>query len=386
MKKTKLFLLSLLTAAITLVGMPLSAVNNTIYAANRDLTSNPTHAQNPRITRDAQDEIESVDYDTINIGTYDNNPIVWRVLNVTDGKAVLLADSCLCVRAYNDTQNSDWDSSTIKAWLNGNNIGDFLHDSFSDIEKSALIGDIVLPTMDDLKNESYGFPNDNYASEIRAVNSTAEGYWTKSSGMMSSQTSLVWVENSGKIQSVNGVYLADYQAGLGIRPIINVELEKLVPADTEYAMVDDVNSLTWQKDSGKDLTFTIKTAIDVDDSYEHFDSLAIDGKTLTRDKDYTATKGSTIITIKAATLEALNEGEHAINVVFDNGNFETSLNVLHAEDKPSQSETASKTQTDVVTPTTGDGEYVELTVVVMAAGAAAFLTTVLVKKAAVNRQ
>ncbi len=172
-----------------------------------------------------------------------------------------------------------------------------------------------------------------------------------------------------------------YDAGLanGVRPMINVELEKLASSDTEYLMTGDESSLSWQKDSGKDLTFTIKTGIDVDDSYEHFDSLVLDGKALTRDKDYTARQGSTIITIKAATLAALSEGEHTINVVFDNGNFESKLTILSAQ------ENITPNTDSEVTPATGDGESIALTTCVFIAATAALSITAFARKAYKSR-
>ena len=105
----------------------------------------------------------------------------------------------------------------------------------------------------------------------------------------------------------------------------------------------------------------------------------MDGKTLTRDKDYTATKGSTIITIKVATLEALSEGEHTINVVFDNGNFESKLTILSAQ------ENITPNTDSEVTPATGDGESIALTTYVLIAATAALSITAFARKAYKSR-
>ncbi len=48
------------------------------------------------------------------------DPIKWRVLNISDGKALLLADKALDDLEYNTERNDvTWEKSTIRSWLNG---------------------------------------------------------------------------------------------------------------------------------------------------------------------------------------------------------------------------------------------------------------------------
>jgi hypothetical protein len=62
-------------------------------------------------------------------------PISWRVLEVRDGKALLLSDKNLDAKAYNTSETSlTWATSTIRAWLNK----DFLSTAFTKSEVSVL--------------------------------------------------------------------------------------------------------------------------------------------------------------------------------------------------------------------------------------------------------
>ncbi len=69
----------------------------------------------------------------------------------------------------------------------------------------------------------------------------------------------------------------------------------------------------------------------------------IDGKALVRDKDYTAVKGSTVVTIKVATLKSLSEGSHKVTVTFDDGKVETELRITPKDDKGADPKTGDTT-------------------------------------------
>ena len=85
--------------------------------------------------------------------------------------------------------------------------------------------------------------------------------------------------------------------------------------------------MIWTAGSGKDLTITVKRNTNNDDCFAHFTGGSLDGKTLTRDTDYTAKEGSTIVTIKSAVLEKLASGEHKVTVNFDDGKVESKVTV-----------------------------------------------------------
>ena len=81
--------------------------------------------------------------DYVNYGSYeqDNNtangkePIEWRVLDVKDGKALLISKYALDAKAYEESGKPiTWETCTLRQWLNS----DFLNEAFSDKEQSAI--------------------------------------------------------------------------------------------------------------------------------------------------------------------------------------------------------------------------------------------------------
>ena len=81
-------------------------------------------------------------------------------------------------------------------------------------------------------------------------------------------------------------------------------------------------------DTTSDSTFTIKPATGVvDNSFENFDYVAVDGVKLTKDVDYTVTKGSTIITLTESYLKTLSAGDHVILINFTDGSTTVNLTV-----------------------------------------------------------
>lgn len=96
--------------------------------------------------------IPRMPYMTINevvtFGLYeqDNNvdngrePIEWIVLDVQDGKSLLLSKYGLDVKPYNtDDIDVTWEKCTLREWLNN----DFLKNAFSDVEKTAILETVL---------------------------------------------------------------------------------------------------------------------------------------------------------------------------------------------------------------------------------------------------
>ena len=78
-------------------------------------------------------------------------PIRWRILNISDNKAFLLADRILDTQQFNST-NTDvsWRSSTIRSWLNGYGSSinscsidytdnNFINVAFTNTEKNSIV-------------------------------------------------------------------------------------------------------------------------------------------------------------------------------------------------------------------------------------------------------
>jgi hypothetical protein len=110
----------------------------------------------------------------------------------------------------------------------------------------------------------------------------------------------------------------------------NVAKEVLIKSVTpEYTVTSGAGG-TYTLDSGKDYTLAVKRNVNDGSCFERFAGVKLDGKELTKDTDYTAVKGSTVVTIKESTLSKLSEGEHTIAVSFIDGKAETSLTVKKA--------------------------------------------------------
>ena len=83
--------------------------------------------------------------------------------------------------------------------------------------------------------------------------------------------------------------------------------------------VSAISSATVTKGKSAKLEITVKRDPDNDVCFEHFDSVQMDGKELTKGTDYTAKSGSTVITFKNAYLNKLTSGTHTVTILFDDG-------------------------------------------------------------------
>ena len=81
--------------------------------------------------------------DTVLFGHYEQDgdtsdgtePISWTVLDVQDGKALLLSDKVLDSKQYNEERvDITWETCTLRTWLNG----EFMDAVFSEEEKSVI--------------------------------------------------------------------------------------------------------------------------------------------------------------------------------------------------------------------------------------------------------
>ena len=130
-----------------------------------------------------------------------------------------------------------------------------------------------------------------------------------------------------------------------------------VTIDPDYT-VKEVTGLSgngedeWTKGGEEGVVITVKDSGE-DNSFDHFTGVKLDGKLLTKDVDYTVTKGSTIVTLLTATLEKLSVGEHTVTILFDNGEVNTDLTVKAAN------------SVNPTSPQTGDNSHMGLWIAIM---------------------
>ena len=143
--------------------------------------------------------------------------------------------------------------------------------------------------------------------------------------------------------------------------------ESVTPGVITYTVVSGGDS-TWTKDSTSTITITVKRSEADDTCFSHFTGVQIDGTALAA-SDYEAKAGSTVITLKAATLQKLSTGSHTVTVIFDDGKAETSVTVK-----------AAASPADSKSPKTGDNNYLGLWIVLVIISAIWLGTAVLIRK------
>lgn len=160
--------------------------NATGWDANNDIVINGTKycrlkGNHTRHYTDNNHYNWNNDYSTYHYFKYD--PIKWRVLEVSNGHAFLLADKVIDVRAYNpNSAEVKWETSCMRSWLNGmgpafnqesNDYtkGNFINTAFSTNESKNILTTTQAGTFDKLfllsdsqiyteKAKKYGFAMD----------------------------------------------------------------------------------------------------------------------------------------------------------------------------------------------------------------------------------
>ncbi len=158
------------------------------------------------VTESSSSVITSVNVgDIITFGAYeqDNNTsngkeaIEWQVLDVQNGKALIISKYALDCKAYNETYTDvTWETCTLRTWLNSN----FYNTAFSSADKNKIIKTTVTAdanpdystdpgnnTSDNVFLLSITEANKYFASNAArqcksTAYATAQGVWTSSSG------------------------------------------------------------------------------------------------------------------------------------------------------------------------------------------------------------
>ena len=87
-----------------------------------------------------------------------------------------------------------------------------------------------------------------------------------------------------------------------------------------------------------DIVIDVHRDSDDENCIDYFSKATIDGTEMTIGDQYTATKGSTIITIKKEFLSTLPAGEHEVQVVFNDGTISTKVKIAAKPSVPATGE------------------------------------------------
>ncbi|MBR4812925.1 MAG: hypothetical protein IKZ69_03360, partial [Lachnospiraceae bacterium] len=132
--------------------------------------------------------------------------------------------------------------------------------------------------------------------------------------------------------------------------------------EVKYTVVSGDNGSVTQ---GSDMTIIVKRSVADETCINHFTGVQIDGKDCAA-SDYDAKAGSTVVTLKAATIQTLSTGTHTVTVLFDDGKAETKLIVKAATSTDNNGtnnsagagnnsgKTGSSGNEDIQSPKTGD--------------------------------
>ena len=95
----------------------------------------------------------------------------------------------------------------------------------------------------------------------------------------------------------------------------------------------------WDPQSGTGCLFIFERTVRDDVTYDAFIEARVDGRKITRGKDYTAEKGSLKITLSQEYLETLSPGEHILMAVFEDGSADATFYVEGTSKGPSTGDT-----------------------------------------------
>ena len=127
-------------------------------------------------------------------------------------------------------------------------------------------------------------------------------------------------ENNDKAGDAYAVVTA--KEGSGYTGSIRVKFT-ITEAPKDLYTITKGNAAKWTLKSTKTLSFTASG------DFDKFVGVSVDGKRIS-ESQYTAKKGSTVITLKSSYLNTLKKGEHTITIHFDDGKAEGSFTVLEA--------------------------------------------------------
>ncbi len=118
-----------------------------------------------------------------------------------------------------------------------------------------------------------------------------------------------------------------------------------VTEETEYKAVFtaekisysiNTESISWQKDSGKDLEFTVNRNANDNETFNLFVGIEIDGKPVS-EGNYVVTKGSLNVKLSADYMNTLLAGEHTLRIIFEDGEVETTFTINGSDEPTSES-------------------------------------------------
>lgn len=137
-------------------------------------------------------------------------------------------------------------------------------------------------------------------------------------------------EHSDRLISANAEYSFPVTQYAALQAVFEKAAES--PEAPAYRFTKGENAV-WMADSADDLVFVVQGSPDDSTTFADFLGIEVDGGAVGA-KNYTAEKGSVIITLKKAYLATLAMGEHTLKVLLAGGSAETKFTVKERETAP----------------------------------------------------
>lgn len=146
---------------------------------------------------------------------------VWTILDIQGSDVLLLSEYCVDIRRYDDDSN-DWDSSEIKAWLNGGYLGA----AFSDEDRAVIVdrgpGNVFILSIEEVGN--YSVQNGGIYKTVSSISGNEYepeiSWWLRSSGSVDDRAA--YLSGAGNVFE-DGISVTNEYCG--VRPALWIELQ-----------------------------------------------------------------------------------------------------------------------------------------------------------------
>lgn len=150
--------------------------------------------------------------DTLYFGTYNGQPIAWKILKTADDKMLLITENPIAQKPFHDEiKNVKWETSSLRAWLNEEFINSFSAEQQNQI-LSTDTGDtsdkIFLMDVDEMNK---------LVKEEKITFKTSEEWWTRTA----TEDGIMYTAPSGWVKAQGDQIVRDK----GVRPSIWISLE-----------------------------------------------------------------------------------------------------------------------------------------------------------------
>ena len=223
--------------------------------------------------------IQFVSWDVVELGSYDDIPILWRVLEVTDEEVFLLSDQIISNEDFHDNileKDITWKDCTLRTWLNE----EFYNKAFTEKERAGIIeysyanpdnpwygteggedtqDKRTLLSLEDIVKKEYGFPT-TYSCRNPGRVSYMDDYlggeglswWLRSAG--SDFGAIAYVHSDGRVDVAGYWVWSVMENNAGVRPALHFNISTYKHLIKNGSVT--VGNSTLSEDTGIDSTET----------------------------------------------------------------------------------------------------------------------------------